>query len=784
MSPQGAGDLIDRAVRLYRRHFMTLIRTAAPPVCVSTLGAVLWTIGLRASWATMSGAWLAVYVLMMMTGVVLIIGGYLLYLIVMGGASRNLVAHLLYDEQVSARTIYRNVRARFWGLVVASIIVACALSVASGIAFMVFYIGLIAVILIGLGASQFGAYWLTSIIAGLVMLVVTFAALWVFFFLAARVAYVPQVMLVEGRSPFAALARSASLASGSTWRLMAMFSFTTFATYSALAALLIPLAWYGYLNGVEPWVWSATEWPLWYSVGNQVVWNVSSILLAPVWMLGLSLLYVDERVRREGYDIELHAARVFGDEPLIPQGTYKGALSPDATQTNGANASHFKNTNALMHNSLTIYDRATDDRATTYHNTATAVAATPTSTSVEEIATGDKTASLPNDPTANEPIATDPASNNSQAANESVDANVSRVNPLLLACLSAVLFALVFAPRVSAATVEDYGKRVRAGHVAIESLIAAEGDEAQTSEDYMRLEVRTFDNLRRLLPARETIEWNDTKLEIDNMWLHEWMKQHADEKFEDHATDLHNASVRLLAIQERISEATGGALTSASTKDADKGRLAAILSGAEYDKRAAEESAIKRLWQRIVEWLESWFPDYEPSKSNPSRQAKISTVAQVLVILLALVVIGLVVWRFIVSYRKRKVDKSASKRKEARVVLGEEIAADKGAPDLLAEAEALFRAGDGRAGVRKIYIAALCELADRKLLRLSKHYTNRDYLHAVRSLEPLHQGMQQMTSSFERHWYGTEQAYENEWQNFRRLYEQTLNAATNSARMS
>ena len=34
-------------------------------------------------------------------------------------------------------------------------------------------------------------------------------------------------------------------------------------------------------------------------------------------MLGLSLLYVDERVRHEGYDIELMAARQLGELPDI-----------------------------------------------------------------------------------------------------------------------------------------------------------------------------------------------------------------------------------------------------------------------------------------------------------------------------------------------------------------------------------------------------------------------------------------------------------------------------------
>lgn len=557
LSPQGAGDLIDRAVRLYRRHFITLIRTAAPPVCVSTLGAVLWTVGIRATWQTMSSVWLVLYVLMAIAGVGLMIGGYLLYLIVMGGASRNLVAHLLYDEEVSARTIYRNVRARFWGLVLASVIVACALAVASGIAAMVFYIGAIAAVLIGLGAAQFGVYWVSGVIGALVIVAAVIGALWVFFFLAARVAYVPQVMLVEGRNPFMALARSATLASGGTWRLMAMFSFTTFATYSALAALLIPLAWYGYLNGVEPWAWNAAEWPLWYSVGNQVVWNVSSILLAPVWMLGLSLLYVDERVRREGYDIELHAARVFGDQPLMPHGNYKGALSPEDasgagnTAVSGVNntlhltqprvAEHRPFANQHIANAMqevakvsSVGATATDQMvATTNIALATDTPAVIETATYNETAANDMTA---NDAAVHKPDADDRMTDKplDERSDKQIDIRDGRPNASLLTCLLAILFALAFAPRVCAATLEDYRARVRAGHVAVESLIAAEADEDQTSEEYMRLEERTFSNLRQLLPARETVEWNNTKIEIDNEWLHEWMKLHADETFEDH----------------------------------------------------------------------------------------------------------------------------------------------------------------------------------------------------------------------------------------------------------
>jgi hypothetical protein len=44
-------------------------------------------------------------------------------------------------------------------------------------------------------------------------------------------------------------------------------------------------------------------------------------------MIGLCLLYVDERVRREGYDIELMAAARLGDIPSVPS-QYVNPLQP------------------------------------------------------------------------------------------------------------------------------------------------------------------------------------------------------------------------------------------------------------------------------------------------------------------------------------------------------------------------------------------------------------------------------------------------------------------------
>src|SRR5258705_2030823 len=315
--PLGAGDLIDRAVRLYRRHLFTLMRIAAPPVVVYAIGWVIWTIATRQIFSTPDTTTLLFYGLLILVAIALVVGGHILSLIVMGGASRNLVTHLLWNEPVLARTTYAAVRSRFWSLLGATILVVLWL----GIAFSVgLFGGYIIVFIVSLGViflAQWMPVWLTVFFAVIGGIVATAVGLWLFFFMAGKMAYVPQVMLVEGKAVFESINRSFSLARGNVRRLMAMTFFITFATYSALMVLVIPLGWYGYLNGIDPTPWNAAQWPAWYAIGFIVIEPLGSILLSPVWMLGMALLYVDERVRHEGYDIELMASQKLGAMPQL-----------------------------------------------------------------------------------------------------------------------------------------------------------------------------------------------------------------------------------------------------------------------------------------------------------------------------------------------------------------------------------------------------------------------------------------------------------------------------------
>ena len=331
LAPLGAGDLIDRAIRLYRRHLFVLIRIAAPPVIIATGGSILGWLLLGKAFLTDDVGEMFLYVTLTIASFVVMFLGYLLTLVVMGGATRTLVAHLLRNDAVTARATYSAVRARFWSLMGASLIVLIWVSIAFVAVFMIWYVllGIISVAVILLAQTTFAI--VPAIFGVVALLVDTLVSLWAFFFIVGRVAYVPQVLLVEGKGVFESFSRSFSLARGNVRRLIVMTIFTTFATNSALMILVIPLGWYGYLEGIS--LWNSANWPAWYTIAYNVLASLSSILLTPVWMLGLSLLYVDERVRHEGYDIELMAARQLGELPNIDVTSPLGTALSSAERT-------------------------------------------------------------------------------------------------------------------------------------------------------------------------------------------------------------------------------------------------------------------------------------------------------------------------------------------------------------------------------------------------------------------------------------------------------------------
>lgn len=342
-----------------------------------------------------------------------------------------------------------------------------------------------------------------------------------------------------------------------------------------------------------------------------------------------------------------------------------------------------------------------------------------------------------------------------------------------IACIASLIF--VSAEGALSAPLSDYHERVRRALRSVGAIgTFVEGQE----RDYEREEELEAQALKDLeaLPASETIEWQGAQLRVDNSWLTEALDIYRLLPIGDNrrADAMARIAERLLAIDERLSEMERASSGQAVDKDAEKARLAAILRREEYSRQAPEGNALTRLIKRIRDWFRSLFPEREET-DQPRRDSRaVNSTAQIIVALLALAVIAYVAWRFLPRFLRRDMKKRKPRERGARVVLGEQLRSDESSSDLLNEAERLARSGDRRAAIRKGYIALLCELHDRKLVRLEQHKTNRDYLRAVQPNQTLYEEMKPMTRSFENHWYGLVPATETDWQDFRSRYKKAI----------
>lgn len=331
-------------------------------------------------------------------------------------------------------------------------------------------------------------------------------------------------------------------------------------------------------------------------------------------------------------------------------------------------------------------------------------------------------------------------------------------------CLMAAILATAVATTAGAATFTDYRTRISQAASVIQQLETPDyyTDDANGTNELVG---SALARLRHLLPETETITFNNQSIEVDNKWFHQALAEYEKKRSRgEHDVDLiHRTREQLRALMERLDEMKSGA--AANDKDANKARLAEILRRPEYDKSATQESALAKLWNQFIRWLEKLFPRFKPPQPGTARG--LSRVAQVIVLGLSLALIGFLGWKFLPRYLRNRRGKKKDSKRATRIVLGEQLEPDQTSADLLEQAEALARAGDLRGAIRKAYIALLCELGDRKVISLAQHKTNRDYLMSVRTRGSLYESLRKLTFSFERHWYGFVPPAPNDWDEFR-----------------
>lgn len=346
-----------------------------------------------------------------------------------------------------------------------------------------------------------------------------------------------------------------------------------------------------------------------------------------------------------------------------------------------------------------------------------------------------------------------------------------------------------------ATNLKEYRQRIHEAATALESLhqLTIEAQNAARGVKGARTEAReslptteswAFNVVRRSLQPTDRIETPDGEFKADERWLfdalgeYEKLKTSGDAKAETKRADLlAQTADRLRTLEWRVYELEQSyeRATKSSDKDAEKGKLNAILHRKEYDEQAEQGGALSRLLERVRNWLRSLFPERKAQPHETASGVSLVGASRVIVYALVLALVGFVLWRFAPFIFKRRA-RRAKEERGARIILGERIEENQSAIDLLREADALAREGDLRGAIRKAYIALLCELGDRRILRLARHKTNRDYLRETSKRPELYYQMQTLTGNFERHWYGFDEALQTDWAAFRSACEKAIGA--------
>jgi Domain of unknown function (DUF4129) len=347
---------------------------------------------------------------------------------------------------------------------------------------------------------------------------------------------------------------------------------------------------------------------------------------------------------------------------------------------------------------------------------------------------------------------------------------------LLAFCLALLCCCAAPLGQAAAASLEDYRARVLKATEALEDLhwTFDETEHADTP-DFRAREAKTFADVRAAIPPTEKIEGTGTAFDVDNRWLHaelDLYAQIAPDKRVERDDALYRLAQRMRSLDTQLAEAANAG-AGARDKEAEKGRLQAILRRPEYNQQAAEDTAVSRLWKKFREGLRNMLPESRPL--NPGTAGVFSLLAQLFVFVSTIGLIVFVVWKYGTRLLPHNRAKKKKKPNEARVVLGERLAPRQTPAGLISEAEALARAGDIRGAIRKAYIAVLFELGERNILRLAAHKTNRDYLSAIRrERAALYGDMQPLTHNYERHWYGFAPATDADWHDFRSRCQKTV----------
>ena len=250
LRPLTVGELLDRTFFLYRRHFLLFVGIAAlPNLIVLSFQLFQVVVAPRSlGGALMTLAWALVTIIV-----------YFVTIAISQGATIIAVSQIQLEREATASGAFAAIRSR---------------------------IGEIALVILGMGLRIFLGF-LFFIIPGVYLAIVWSLTI--------------PVVVLEGRDLPGALKRSASLTQGHRGRIFVIYFLLLVLVYIVMILVQVPVM---VAIGISAGASSTGE----LSPSAEIIIALSSFvttsLVSPIVTIALSLVYYDERVRKEAFDLQ------------------------------------------------------------------------------------------------------------------------------------------------------------------------------------------------------------------------------------------------------------------------------------------------------------------------------------------------------------------------------------------------------------------------------------------------------------------------------------------------
>jgi hypothetical protein len=311
LRPMSTGQLLDHTFALYRKNFLLFVGIATVGPAAGVLFQ-LFTVGANVGSPFSNSSNVAASAAIARLGLLMVFG----YLVLLAGmaishaATVKAVAAVHLGRETTIVGAYRALRGRIWSLFGTGGLILLWMALWMVVAIFAAVIVMIPLSLAIAAAGRTGAPGpAAAIVTGIIGIVTVVLVFVGFIAVYVRYALAIQACVVEDLGPRASLRRSIQLSKGSRRRVVAIY---------LVFAILSLILGFG-LGALAGGAGSMLHNKIAAAVLIYLASFIAGSLTGPLATIGLSLLYYDERVRKEAFDLQLMMSSL--DAPSLPGAT-------------------------------------------------------------------------------------------------------------------------------------------------------------------------------------------------------------------------------------------------------------------------------------------------------------------------------------------------------------------------------------------------------------------------------------------------------------------------------